>query len=941
MRNFVTKSMMASAGALALATAFAGAPAMANPAAAAAVQNIVTGRVTDETGAALPGARVVVREHGVSVATDRQGRFYFGSLPAGAATLEIEYLGLPSQVRTIQVAAGDVAVADVIIDRNAFTGDEVAEVVVVGSITDGVARAMNQQRTADNTTNVVSADAIGRFPDHNIAEALQRVPGIGVERDQGEGNFISLRGAPSEFTSITVDGVGLPSTSSDTRAVDVGALPADVVTALEVSKSLLPWQDSDSIAGSVNLVTRSPFDRPRLHGNVNVGGSYNEMGGTNDYRVSGVISNVFGAQNQFGALLSASLAQTDRRVDNIESVWTEEDGVFVVEEQLFKDYETRRERVSLTGAFEYRPTATDRFFLRGTYGRRTDDEFRNLFGILYADGDLAAGATDTRATWEDVRFTREFRHRIKRDESWVIAAGGEHEFTGFSVDYTLSQANSEESYPGRRQLLYRTGTNYDVTYDFSADADNPVISVFQTGEHRNAANYGFREHVDRWATTTQEETAASVNFTVPTTLFSQPAEWRFGAKARQRDVNSDEERYRSRASTSSPGSLASMLSNEVSRNYDYDLGFKFDDSLVRQYFRSQRDATVVSANRLIENSLSSDYGVSEDIYAAYAAARIQFDRANLILGLRVENTQFEGWGYEYDASSAGNASAYVRKDLSHDYTDWFPNATLRYAFSDDLIGRVALSRGIARPRYRDAIPRATLEQDGGGLWSIERGNPDLKPTLSNNVDASLEYYFRPLGVVSGGVFYKDLTDYVFTLSTLGDHGGVPATITQSQNAEDGRIYGFEFNYQQQFAFLPGFLSGFGVAANYTWTDAEMTLPGTLSGRGNKVVLPNHSDTTVNLSVFYETSRFNARLSWTDRSDFVQEFAEDPSLDLYWEGRSQLDLTASFDVTERVNVYLEAKNLTNSEGIRYYGSRSRVYEREQFGYLLFGGVRVNF
>lgn len=942
-RNQRRRSALAMVSPIALA--FAGVavsvqPAIAQPAVTQTAT--LTGRIADDAGAPLPGARITVRGLGVQTSTDRQGRYVLPALPTGEVTIEVDYIGMPQSVRTLTISPDTQNIGDIIIQRG---GDLV---LIVGSIGDGTARAMNQQRTADNTTNVVSADSIGRFPDSNIAEALQRVPGIGVERDQGEGNFISLRGAPSTFTSITVDGVSLPSSSPDTRAVDLGTLPSDVVTALEVSKSLLPWHDADSIAGSINLVTRSPFDNPRLRGNINAGGSYNEMGETNDYRVAGSISNVFGADNQFGLLVSGSLAQTDRRVDNIESVWAEVerpngDEILGVEEQLFKDYETRRERVSLTGAFEYRPTTTDRFYLRGTYGRRTDDEFRNLLGIYYGDGALQAGATETAATWTGVRFGREFRHRIKRDESWAISAGGEHEFDGFSMDYAISTAASEETYPGRRQLFYRSGANNTISYDFSQDVDNPTISLFTTQQHLNPANYSFREHVDRWADTLQEEVAATLNFTVPTSLFNQPAEWRFGARVRQRDVDADEERYRNRAGAASPGAFASLLSDEISQNFGYHLGWKYNDRTVRDYFNNQRAATVVPANRLLEASTVGDYGVTEDVYAAYASSRIQFDRANVILGLRVENTRFEGWGYELDLDAPGganNAASYTLRNLSHDYTNWFPNATVRYAFSDNLIGRAAISRGIDRPRYRDAIPRSIFEEDGGRI-EIERGNPDLKPTLSNNFDASLEYYYEPLGVLSAGVFYKDLTDYVFVLETQGTHNGLPADIVQSQNADDGRLYGVEFNYQQQFTFLPGWLSGFGVSANYTWTDAEMTLPQTLAGRGNKVALPNHSDTTVNLSVFYETDKFNTRLSWTDRSDFIQEFADDPRLDVYWEGRSQLDLTASYDVTDRINLYLEAKNLTNSEGIRYQGQRSRVMEREQFGYLLFAGVRVNY
>lgn len=903
-------------------------------------QNTVTGVVTNDTGSPLPGARITVRGTGITVSTDRQGRYVLPNLTAGTATFEVSYLGLPQTTASVTVAARGVTVADIIVP----SGTRLDEVVVVGSLTDGIARAMNQQRTADNTLNVVSADAIGRFPDTNIAEALQRLPGIGVERDQGEGNFISLRGSPAEFTSITVDGVSLPSSSPDTRAVDLGSLPSEVVNSLEVSKTLLPYQDADSIAGSVNLVTRSPFDSRRLRIRVNGGIGYNEMGGTNDERLSFVISDVFGPDKTFGALLSASYAQTDRRVDNIESVWDiieDADGndILGVAEQEFKDYETRRERLSVTGALEFRPDAVSRYFLRGTWGQRTDDEYRNLLAIVYEDGDILPGATSSSASFEDGRFIREFRHRIKRDESLSISAGGEHRFAPFSLDYTLSFSRSEETYPSRRQLVYRSGAAYDVSYDFSGDPDNPDLSLFTTQEHLNTANYGFRQQTDRWADTVQDEVAAAVNVTVPATLFGTNAEWRFGGRIRQREVSHDEERYRTRAGSASPGPLADMLSTDRSQNFDYYLGLKFDVRKALDYFEARRPLTVVPGNRLLEDSTVSDYTVDENVYAAYGMTRIEFARADLILGLRVERTEFEGGAFAYDLD-IDDETGITENNVSRSYTDWFPNATLRYAFSDNLIGRASISRGIARPRYRDVVPRAAFEDDGAFV-EVERGNPDLNPTLSNNFDAGLEYYFEPLGVVSAHVFYKDLTDYVFTFTTVGTYNGAPARISEVLNASDGHILGVELNYQQQFTFLPGFWSGFGLAANYTLTDAEMTLPMASTGRGSKVGLPNQSDTTLNLSAFYETERFNARLSWTDRSDFIQEFSSDPRLDIYWEGRSQLDFTASYDVADRVNVYFEAKNLTDSEGVRYAGDRSRPTERERFGYLLFSGIRVNF
>jgi len=141
-----------------------------------------------------------------------------------------------------------------------------------------IPRALNQQRTADNTVTIISSDAIGRFPDPNIAEALQRAPGVGIERDQGEGRYINVRGAPSEWSAVSVDGIQIPSVDPNTRAVDLDTLPSDIVANLEVTKSLLPYQDADSIAGAVNITTRSPFDRRGFALTGMAGASYNQYG---------------------------------------------------------------------------------------------------------------------------------------------------------------------------------------------------------------------------------------------------------------------------------------------------------------------------------------------------------------------------------------------------------------------------------------------------------------------------------------------------------------------------------------------------------------------------------------------------------------------------------------------------------------------------------------
>lgn len=286
--------------------------------ASAQATGTVTGRIADSTGAALPGAQVSIRSLNIRTATNAQGEFTLQAVPVGTHDLEVEYLGFRTMSQPVTVSATQRASVTMTLVPSISIEEKVTASAT--PIRDGQARALNQQRTADNIGNVVSADAIGRFPDPNIAEALQRTPGIAIMRDQGEGRYINVRGGPAEFSQVAINGVSLPAPDPTTRAMDLDTIPSDIVNQIEVSKSLRPNMDADSISGAVNIVTSSPFDFSGLRINASGGGSYNDFGG-NDSRGSLMVSNLFGRERQFGALVSLSYSKTRRQVDNAESVW--------------------------------------------------------------------------------------------------------------------------------------------------------------------------------------------------------------------------------------------------------------------------------------------------------------------------------------------------------------------------------------------------------------------------------------------------------------------------------------------------------------------------------------------------------------------------------------------------------------------------------------------
>lgn len=914
-------------------------------ASAAVAGDVIYGRVTNAAGAPLPGAEVLVRGTSQRAVTNPQGEF---TLPtaSGAMVLEVNYLGLPSTSQTVVTTPGEDANVAIVLGVQSAT--DVADVIVTGVITDGVARSLNQQKNADGTVNVLSADAIGRYPDPNVAESLQRVRGIAIQRDQGEGRYINVRGAPAAFTAVSVDGVAIPAVSPTTRAVDLDTLPSDIVSSVEVSKTLRPSQDADSIAGAVDIKTRSPFDKRRLAVSGYAGGSYNDYGGQ-DYRAGANVSNVFGPDQTFGALLSVSFSETNRRPDNVENGWilinrnAAQGGgqIWGLENTLFKDYETERTRKAVTGALEWRPSDAIRLWVKGSYAQFRDDEFRNTLNFTYSDGTLQPGSTDTSATFTNARIYKQLRHRTQENDISTLVLGGEQTFGNGAVwDGALSFANSKQTYPHRDELVYRSSAT-TLSYN-TADHYQPTYSAFSepTGFYLNPNNYSFRENTFRSNTTGQDDVAFKTNLELPTVIGGREVELKFGAKYSARDVTADEERFRDRSAAASSGALAPLLSDRPSQNYDYNLGFKFDAGLVTDYFDRVRAGSTnpdpAAGVRRVPQSITADYTAKEDILAGYGQARFDIGATNVLVGLRVEKTDFEG-----SATSVALSGAQSPVKVDRDQTDFFPNLTLRHSFSNQLVGRFALTRAISRPDYTDIVPRV-LETTDSGRTTVTRGNPDLKPTLSNNVDAGLEYYLRPLGVISANAFYKDLSNYRFTLVTDGVPYVTPTTtvaqVTEARNARDGHIAGIEFNWQQTFDFLPGWASGFGVFANYTLTDAEIKTSRAFAGR-DTFVLPGQSDETYNAALFYERYGFSARVSYTHRSDFLEAIdATNPGKDLYVEGRGQLDFTASYDFGNGVEVFGEAKNLTDSAGVRYYGVKERTYEYEKFGYNVFLGVR---
>lgn len=896
----------------------------AQAAAGAAVGDAhIAGRVADAASPNyLQGALVRVQGTARETRTDREGRFELRDLAPGNYVLEVDYLGYQSQSVPVSLAAGGRESVDVRL-RAAI------EQVVVRGTRDAQTRALNQQRASDNIMNVVSADSIGRFPDGNVAEALSRIPGLAIARDQGEGRYVSVRGTPTEFNAVAVDGIILPAPDASTRAVDLDTIPTDIVSSLEVTKALTPNMDADSIGGHINIVTQTALDTGGPIARFSSGAGRNELGGGTNQRHSLTLGQAFDDE-RIGVLLSASYADTKRETDNFENLFDSiDDEIFPIGVEL-KDYELRRTRHAVNGRFDFRPNERTSLYVSGLHSVFTDDEFRHTMILEYDD--YAPGSTPSLGTATGVGVIKELRARKVENTINTLIVGGEHQFDRLKTDFHLSLSKAKQDYPRRNYFEFELDDEPEIGYDFTSP-NSPVWTP--AGGSANRLNfapedYEFALYQLRAADSEDEEMSAQVNFAMPFDAFAAAGAVQFGAKARLKEKRSDEDRLETENNVVGL-TLAEATRDQVSKNFGIELGNLFRRDLINTFGPEyEADPAFVSIPR---RNFTADYDAEQDIYAGYAMTTLDWGRTRLVTGLRVEHTEVSSNAFRFDRET----DLAVPLSDSNSYTHVFPSVHLRHEYSEDLILRAAYSTALNRPNLVDVVPSIEERDRGPGRREVTRGNPDLDATYSHNFDLMADYYLRPFGVVSLGLFYKRLEDVIFDVTGDRLFEGEIWEVTEPENGDRGYVYGVEVNWQQGLEFLPGPLSGLGVFANYTYAESEADLPLAFG----KVRLPGQSDHTVNAGIYYEDDRFDARLAYNRRSKFVDSVSlEGRDFDIYWDARAQLDLTASMRITDTIELFGEASNLTDTRQNRFSGSADRIIEREGFGRVWLLGVRAN-
>lgn len=911
-----------------------------------AKQGTVRGRIIDASRQTLPGASIYIENLRTGVTSDVNGYYTFANLNPGTYTIKISYVGYSPVEMKITIPAGKTLEKDVVLNE----GLELQE-VVVGSAFQGQRRAINSQKNSLGITNVLSADQVGKFPDSNIGDALKRISGINVQYDQGEARFGQVRGTSADLSSVTINGNRIPSAEGDTRNVQLDLIPADMIQTIEVNKVVTPDMDGDAIGGSINLVTKnSPYKRTIT---ATAGSGYNLISEKAQLNLGFTYGDRF-FNDKLGVMLSASYQNAPSGSDDVEFVWdTDSKGTICLTDYQIRQYYVTRERQSYSAAFDWDINANHKLFFKGIFNNRNDWENRYRLTLKDLNKDVNKKKEDAVADNKaSVRLQTKAgspnnrNARLERQRTMDFTLGGEHLFGKLSMDWNASYARASEERPNERYLGYELKKqSFDI--DMS-DTRRPYASP-QTGSTLILNNsFSLQELTEQQQDIVEKDLKFSMNFKLPLVKGFYSNQLRFGAKVVDKSKDKDLEFYDYEPVDEKAFNSNSFSNTSEQNRNGYIPGEKYKaGTFVSKEYIGGLDLNNGNLFNKTENpeELAGEYKARETVTAGYLRFDQNFGKKlSAMVGLRLENTHLKYNGRKLTLDDGGDPeSLTITPDVKDSYLNVLPSVLLKYNVSEDFKIRGSFTETLSRPKYSALIPNVNINNKDNELTL---GNPELKPTTSFNFDLSADYYFKSVGLVSIGVYYKDINDFIVTQTVRGYEyeGKSYNKFMQPRNAGDANLLGLEVGYQRDFGFIAPALKCIGFYGTYTYTHSKVN-NFNFAGRENEkdLKLPGSPEHTANASLYFEKGGLNVRLSYNFASDFIDEMGESAFYDRYYDKVNYMDVNASYTFGKklRTTFYAEANNLLN-QPLRYYqGISERTMQSEHYGVKVNAGIKINF
>src|SRR5467141_3828883 len=942
----------------------------------------VAGTVKDSGNSALQGALVELLPLSRKVVSDDHGQFRITDVPAGEYTLSVSYVGLAVANVPVTVQAGQEAAANTVLQ----VASQADQVVVTAERLQGEAEAINIERTSDNIVQVLPERVITSLPNTNIADAVGRVPSVSLERDEGEGKYGQIRGTEPRLSSVTVNGVNLPSPEGAVRNIKLDAVPADLVERIEVFKTLSANQDADGVGGTVNLITRTAGEKP-IYALGGTGGYNPIQNGYGRGGFYGTFGKRFGTSKKLGFLLNGTYDKTNRGIDDLEPGQTTGVDPATGRNIAFANTEDRRSydyyrtRYGFSTGIDYNIKPGTNVYAKGLfadfhdYGETwvyTPNAGSNVKSVS-PDGKQITffNCTESNAPSGCTPGSYQYRHYIRRPDQQVYSflSGARHDLSSTLITYEFAGSRSHNI---GGQDFQTTNFNGNQSVDLALSLQDPLRPKFTALDGTNL--YDPSQYLIAKSSFTNY-IAQQLNFQGAASLarrynaHSHLGTFEIGIKIRNSHStqNENDQIY---DNSGSNVTLSSVLGTYTNPSY-YDNFFRVGTlpygptsnyNLIQQALQKGIVAGQFSLDQATSDRRTNGafYDANERIYAGYLQNVISFGKLRLQTGVRFDAADT---GFTANQFTAQNPGSPTKVFQSTGYFNALPSVQAQYLIEKNTNLRANFSQGMARPNIGDLVPTTIVDPNATprpGL--VQEGNPNLKPTKANNYDLLAEHYFQPLGILQAGFFYKQLSDPIYpTAITIQSGPQANYLLTQSINGPSAHITGFEAAWEQRLSHLPGLLSGFGVSANYSYTTSQVIFPlgfaaanPLLIGRKDTPALQRQAPNTWNLGFTYDKARFSMRfgVSHNDANIYAYNYqvtdptqVNDPILgvkgptgDIYLYAHTQFDIQGNFRMYKGLELVVSGLNLSNEVFGFYQGSPIYPVQREFYKPSIIFGMR---
>ncbi|MBN8262564.1 MAG: TonB-dependent receptor [Xanthomonadales bacterium] len=846
---------------------------------------------------------------------------------------------------------------------------ELDKVQVVGTYRASVEKALDIKRSEKGVVDAVVAEDIGKFPDLNLAESLQRIPGVVITRDAGEGRNISVRGLGPDFTRVRLNGLEALSSvgSSDGqggtnrgRSFDFNVFASDLFSQLIVRKTASADVDEGSLGATVDLRTARPFDYEGFTAAANLQGSFNAAADATSPRFAGLVANSW-ADGKVGALVSLAYSERQTLDEGTGTVrWaggTTNGGfsasspytpalaadVYAPRFPRYTLMEHDQKRLGVTASLQFKPSPDTSFSLDALYSKidaERDEKYIEANGlskssadgkrqILVRDGVVENGAL-VYGLFDNVDIRAENRHDEWTTKFTQLSLDGEHRFSDtFRLTGKVGTSKSDHDNPVQATVMMDKLDVDNYSYDYR---DDPNLPKFDYGfDPTNPAGFDFSvvRLRENYVTNTFDTGQLDFEWTLGPAFTlrggMQAKNYGFESSERRRTATETIVPTFADGTKHMPADMT-MLASLSGLKGAPGTWVVPDFAKIADLFGILSD----SGTFALSNYAPSDRSVTEHDRNMYLMGEFGFDVGSIPVsgnvGVRYGRTKQTSSGI---ATASGTPTPIT---VTREYSDTLPSLNLVAEVTDDFLIRFGAAKVMARPGLGSLTPGVTVSVSGSAR-TVSGGNPLLDPIRAKTADLSFEWYFDEGAMVGLGLFYKDIESFIQnTRETMvyADSGlpaslldGTTATVddefvfTVPINTPGGDLSGFEFNYVQPFTFLPGFWSDFGLQFNYTYVDSQIQYLLSNGTPAQKEDLTGLSKTAWNATLFYEGARFSGRISATNRADYLIQV---PGTEVGFNsavngvhgqsGTTILDASLRYKLNDHFELTLEGSNLTN-------------------------------